>query len=275
MRRNHVEIAQAVLRSLEAYLNGVGRETPRWCVDDSGEWQQLDTAGWSFVRTKLLTRQGGIIHLASSPDSGAAYALEYYGKPLDAQLLGPRPGVVCALNFWLPSEFLEEQGPSRVRELTLEIASALPFCTGYAGLAFQGGLDLAGVDQAIVPYCFRYPGFDIPNLGTHGWELGTRFRGPAWLTFLGQPLLGELGGPDTVRSRLHAPGTTVQEMEGNRICITLGEWPEAGDTQHGDNLPAYRELARVLEPWLFHNPRGFMPCFRGDDVLRWERRFLD
>jgi hypothetical protein len=33
-----------------------------------------------------------------------------------------------------------------------------------------------------------------------------------------------------------------------------GEWPEAGDLEHGHTLPAYRELARVLEPWSYRTP---------------------
>jgi hypothetical protein len=274
MRRSHVELAEAILHSLEAYLHGVGRDVLRWYVDDAGEWQPLDAEGWTFVQAKLLTRQGGITRLMASPDSSAAYSVEYYGKPLDAQLLGPRPGAVCALGFRIPTEFLEEHGPSRLRELALEIARALPFCSGYVGLSLQGGFDLLGVEEKIAPYCSRHPGLDIPDLETLGWELGMRFRGPSWLTFLGQPLLGEAGGTEGLRTHLRTPGTTVQEMEGQRVCITLGEWPEVGDTQRGDSLPAYRELARILEPWLFHTPRSFMPGLRGEEVRRWEQRFL-
>jgi len=72
--------------------------------------------------------------------------------------------------------------------------------------------------------------------------MGTRLRGVAWVTFLGQPVLAELGGAAGLRSRLH---------------------------------PAYRELARVLEPWLYHEERG-RGCFNTrEDLLRWERRFID
>jgi hypothetical protein len=78
---------------------------------------------------------------------------------------------------------------------------------------------------------------------------------------------------EALRSRLHSPGTTVQEWEGGRAVVRLGEWPEAGDTEQGHTLPAYRELARVLEPWLYegHGLSGFPP----EDMRRWERRFLD
>ncbi|WP_306818925.1 hypothetical protein [Archangium lipolyticum] len=40
-------------------------------------------------------------------------------------------------------------------------------------------------------------------------------------------------------------------------------------------LPAYRELTRVLEPWLFHQKPLRDPSFTPEDMRRWERRFLD
>jgi hypothetical protein len=270
-----VEVAHAVLHSLEAYLRTVGAHALGWYVDEAGDPQELNSAGWDFIRNKLLTRKGGIARLKHSPDGAASFAFEYYGKPLDARLIGDETSPVCAMSFRLPTEFLEEHGPAQVRELALELAAPLPFCSGHAGLAFQGELDVVGVAEKLAPYCFRYPGIDVPSLEFLGWRLGTRIRGPSWLTFLGQPVLGELGGTTALRSRLRAPGTTVQEMEGGRALVTLGEWPEAGDTERGDSLPAYRELARVLEPWLFHNSRGSVPCVSQEDAQRWERRFLD
>jgi hypothetical protein len=148
-----------------------------------------------------------------------------YGKSLDPHPLHDKRNASCAMSFWMPTEFLEARGPSRVRELALELAASLPFYSGYVGLSFNGELDVVGVGEEVI--------------------------------------------------RLHVPGTTVQEMEGDKVCITLGEWPEAGDTERGDNLPAYRELARVMEPWLFHDPYGSMPSLRDEEKLRWERRFLD
>jgi hypothetical protein len=94
------------------------------------------------------------------------------------------------------------------------------------------------------------------------------------LTFLGQPVLGGLGGAAALRARLHSPDTTVRELDGERAVVTLGEWPEAGDLEQGRTLPAYRELARVLEPWLYEGP-PFEKDFSPEDRRRWERRFLD
>ncbi len=95
------------------------------------------------------------------------------------------------------------------------------------------------------------------------------------MTFIGQPVLGAVGGAQGLRSRLHTPGVTVEEMPGDRAVVTLGEWPEAGDTEQGQELPAYRELARVLEPWLYFEPRSRLSDFSPEETRRWDRRFLD
>ncbi len=115
---------------------------------------------------------------------------------------------------------------------------------------------------------------DVPNVGFDSYKIGTRVRGAYWLTFLGQPVLGELGGVEGLRAKLHSPGTTVQEMEGERALVTLGTWPEAGDLERGDTLPAYQELARVLEPWLYSTSVRRLNQSE-EDTRRWERRFLD
>jgi Protein of unknown function (DUF3396) len=58
-----------------------------------------------------------------------------------------------------------------------------------------------------------------------------------------------------------------QELTGERVVVTLGTWPEAGDTQQGHTLPAWRELARVLEPWLYMN-RPHWSGFSEEDMHR-------
>jgi hypothetical protein len=89
------------------------------------------------------------------------------------------------------------------------------------------------------------------------------------MNFLGQPVLGALGGAAGLRTRLHSPDTTVQELGNEQAVVTLGQWPEAGDLEQGHTLPAYRELAHVLEPWLYLDRHS------DEDLRRWERRFLD
>ncbi|WNG56184.1 DUF3396 domain-containing protein [Archangium gephyra] len=274
MKCPHANMVQEVMRSLDTYLRVVGSQTLQWYLDHEGEWQDLNEAGWELTRRKLLERHRLRVDLLGV-DGEQRYRFTYQGKDPDAPILPGDTGEVCALSVWLPTEYLEEHGPGRVRELALELASTLPFCSGHAGLSFHCDTDLVGVDRKLREYCFRYPGLDIPELEHLSLNLGTRVRGPAWLTFLGQPVLGALGGVTELRARLSTPGTTVQELNGDRAVVTLGSWPEAGDTEQGQLLPAYRELARVLEPWLYRKQPGRPGLEVPESTRRWERRFLD
>jgi hypothetical protein len=264
MRRSHHEVAQEVMRSLETYSRALGPGALGWYLDGEGDWQELDDAGWTHVQGQLQ-QSSPIVILKDNPGGAGSYRFEYFGKDLGAPLFVDNPHAVCALEFWLPTEFLEQRGPARVRELALELA---------APLSFNALQQLVGVSAELRPLRSRFPGMDIHGLEDLGWHLGTRVRGPHWLTFLGPPVLGELGGVPGLRSRLVSPDISVQPLDGERTVITLGEWPEAGDTTRGHALPLHRELARVLEPWLYHEPPLRDPV-AAEETRRWERRFLD
>jgi len=273
MRRFHQELLPGLLRSLETYRRLV-REGLGIYWDMDCEARPLDTAGWELAMQDLAA--GVIVRLHDVSDRDTRYRFEYFPKTADTPSLKWEHEWTSAVFFWLPTEYLEEHGPAQVRALALELASPLPFCSGQVGLSDNGEPDLVMAHREIRKSCFRYPGLDIPHVGHLSWSMGTRVRGPAWLTFLGRPVLGELGGAAGLRSRLHTPGTTVEELDPERVVVTLGEWPEAGDTEQGRDLPAYRELARVLEPWLYHEEkRAFSYFDTPEEQRRWERRFID
>jgi hypothetical protein len=270
MRRPHEEVKHAVLRSLDVYLHVVGPQALSLYQGEE-EWLELGEAAWQNIRRELLEESIVSITLRDRGASGHQYRFEYRGRPIYDRTVS-RPDEVCAVSFWLPTEYLEEHGAEHVRALALALAAPLPFCSGHAGLSFNGETDLVGVSGEMHKRCFRYPGLDIPRLGWFVMMLGTRVPTVSWLTFLGQPVLGEVGGAAGLRSQLHSADTTVQELEGERAVVTLGPWPKAGDTEQGDTLPAYRELARVLEPWLY---REVHIQGSAEVTWNWYRRFLD
>ncbi|ATB29351.1 type VI immunity family protein [Melittangium boletus] len=273
MRRPHEEVAPAVMASLDAYLRAVGPQALGWYLDTEGDWQELDAPGWELTRREMYS-SSPVITLKDTPGGAGSYRFEYHGKSPHTPLVIEEPHAVCAAEFWLPTDYLEEHGPERVRELTMELAAPLPFSSGHADLSFNALDQLVGVSRELRSWCFRYPGMSLREIGRLSWKLGSRVPGVHWLTFLGQPVLGELGGASRLRSRLVSPDISVHELDSDRALVTLGEWPDAGDTEQGHSLPLHRELARVLEPWLHHRSPpwgGFTP----EELLRWERRFLD
>jgi hypothetical protein len=266
MRRPHQEVAQAVLRSVEVYLRAVGPQALRWyCNPYTTDWDELDDKGWEYNRREMLQAPATSLWLSERPDATTGYEINYQGH----MLAEAEADEASTVSFFLPTEYLEAHGPGRVRELALELAAELPFNSGHAGLAMLYPEFLLGTLDAIKEPCLRYPGLDIARVQSTSWSIGTRLKGVHWMNFLGQPVLGNVGGPEGLRARLHWPETTVQQLDGERALVTLGTWPEAGDLEQGRTLPAYRELARVLEPWLY------LGRFSAEDMRRWERRFLD
>ncbi|KFA93106.1 DUF3396 domain-containing protein [Archangium violaceum] len=269
MRRSHQELVQQVMHSLETYIRAIGPQVLGWYVDPySGDWEELDDKGWAFLWREMRKEPATYFWLCESASATTGYEVLYHGRLLDDE------GETSALSFILPTEYLEAHGPERVRELALELAAKLPFCSGHGGLCFNYPESVVGTTDAIRDMALRHPGLDIPGVNFDSLSIGTRVKGVHWLNFLGPPVLGELGGAAGLRARLRSPGSTVQELDGERAVVTLGTWPEAGDMEQGRTLPEYRELAHVLEPWLYMD-RGNWGGFSDEDMRRWERRFLD
>ncbi|WP_235216599.1 type VI immunity family protein [Archangium violaceum] len=266
MKRSHQEILREVMRALQVYRRAVGPQSLGWYADPySGDWDELDDKGWAYIQREMLEEPATSIWLRELPNATTGYEFLYQSHLLEVS----NADAASTVSFMLPTEYLEEHGPDRVRALALELAAELPFNSGHAGLCFNFPESFLGVLDAIRDLSFRHPGLDIPGVLFTSLEIGTRVNGVHWLNFLGPPVLRELGGTESLRTRLRSPGTTVQALDEERAVVTLGEWPEAGDTEQGNTLPAYRELAHVLEPWLQ------LDSFSQEALRRWERRFLD
>lgn len=276
MRRSHKEVAPGVWRALQTYLRAIPPRTFNWYVSDDGDFLPLDDKGWEVTRQKLLERHWGmewIIELAEAPSGVRGYHFEYDGRKLDEPIFSHDDGATSAVLFTFPTEYLLEHGPAHLHALALEIARELHFSFGYASLAVVAP---AGtwfpVRGELIGFLSRYLGFDLYRLGDTSRVIGTKARGAYWLTFLGQPLLGQVGGVDAVRERLRPfPDVSLQPMEHERLLITLGEWPDALDIKKVYYPLQYRELARLLEPFLYDERTGW-GFLEDESMHRWIRR---
>lgn len=271
-RRYHYEVMTSVWRALELYRDAVGQWTLDSYLDMDGYWQELNEESLELIRQQIFDPRAALLELRGVCSDDYTYGFVYQGR----SSLVEYPGDVCTLFFYLPTEYLEGHGPDKVRELAIQMAREIPFDSGHAGLClyYLPGTGI-GISEEVERLSFHHPGLDLFPGSIHFQPLGSRLDGVHWLNFLGQPVLGELGGVESLRARLHSPGTTVYSLEGERALVTLGPWPESGDLEQGRPLPHYRELARALEPWLFFG-RPPYSCFSGqEEMLRWERRFLD
>ncbi|MFP2929941.1 type VI immunity family protein, partial [Pyxidicoccus sp. 3LG] len=219
MRRPHPELVQPVMQALESYRRAIGPRALSWYFDhDVEDFRELDDRGWERVLGELRTNEWAHTLLRDAPGGVGEYQFEYFGRLPDASFAEEEPGMVCALSCWLPTEFLERQGPARVREIALDVAAALPFNSGHVSLSLNALTSMMGVSTELRRWSFRYPGMDLPSDGMFSMELGPHVRGAYWLTFLGQPVLGALGGAAGLRARLLSPDISVQEMDGERVA---------------------------------------------------------
>lgn len=279
MRHSHSEVAAAVWRALQAYRRAIPPQALGWYTSPDGELLPLDDTGWEHTRQTLLERTWGgawRVELAEQGSEAGGYHFEYCGRKLDAELFAQDEDATTGVLFTFPTKYLLEHGPARLQALALELASELPFSFGYASLAFVclSGM-WYGAKKELRELLSRYLGFDLYHLGSTSRAIGTRARGAYWLTFLGQPLLGQLGGVEGLRQKLPFEEVTVQPLAAERALITLGEWPEAIDTakkrEEQKLLPQYRALAHLLEPYLYEERTGFF-SLDPENMRRWLRR---
>ncbi|MBN9684630.1 MULTISPECIES: type VI immunity family protein [unclassified Corallococcus] len=266
------EVSQAISLSLQRFVDAIGSHALNYYLGEDGEYQELDDAAWATIRTKIHHPIAPSVLLTNDARYPEKFEFEYLGKDIHAAIFRRAPGPVTAVRFIVPLSWMKAHGAARVRELALALAAPLPFSSGHAGLSVTGFLGVGSVTSEVVPQLVQYPGVDLTEPDLTSWDIGTRLRVPHWMTFIGDPSLGAMGGVDFLRSQLQVPGTTVEALDASRAVVTLGPEPLAGGPDQA--LPAYRELARVLEPWAFHatrRPAGFPE----DVFFKWDRRFLD
>ena len=300
---DNYDIAEAVTRALEVYRRGVGisPQTICYATDPAPDWEGgrslLEEDGWRatrdwirpgkqrhfmedfteeshFFKSRTKYNYEFAIWLTGEPNAPTGYEFSYMARvPWRSQ----SPESVSVVEASVPTEFIEEHGPNRLRELALEMAAQLPFASGHCGLVIEFRRARRRLLGAIREELLRYPGLHVTPLRIEG-HAGTQVDGIHWLNFLGPPVLQALGGTEALRARLQSPETTVRPLDAERAVVSLGAWPEAGDLSRGDTLPAYRELARILEPWLHpfwvSDSYGWVG-YTEDEVRRWWRRLLD
>ena len=195
-------------------------------MSDDGDTLPLDDKGWAHIRYTLVERPWGFawhVELEEDCSQVGGYNFEYAGRWLNDPEGQNSEGATTGVLFTLPTEYLVEHGPGQVRALALELARELPFSFGYASLAIIAphGRWFAA-RKSLTPVLSRYLGLDIYKLIETGAHIGGRARGAYWMTFLGQPLLGQLGGLEGLREKLPLPQVSFEPLERERLLLHAG-----------------------------------------------------
>lgn len=274
MRHPNERTAPAVVRALQIIRERIHPYQLAWYDAGEGQADPLDDSEWERLRMRTLKPEPGMsayLVLEGQSMEVDDLRVHYRGLYVFPSPVPEQEDGVSVLYVRLPTAFLVERGAERVRALALELAEELPFNSGYVDFVLcSDGFRLGEALQLIRP---RYPGVHL-TLDRARLRMNTWVEGVHWMNFLGEPVLGKLGGVPGLRAHLGLPGITLQEMSGDRVLITLGAQPEAGDVEAGQTLPLHRALARLLAPYLYRSDMdGLFPVT--EELLRWERRFLD
>lgn len=297
LRHDHRALAPLMQQVLDVYLRHIKNDTNTLTTGYDFDLREgsfpLTAAAWEDVRKQLETPRFGFLEDMDEDShwfriltkrafetwvllTGDTFDPNGYEFSYRARLPWREvSSELSEVSVSVPLRFLADHGPDKARELALALAAPLPFVTGHAGLSLSFTRGRSRLLSIIKDELFRHPGWDVPG-AARSFHLRNQIDGVHWLNFLGPPVLEAVGGPRTLRSRLSDPDTTVEELTGGRAVICLGAAPLAGDTKLEEPLPAYRELARVLEPWLYPDlPFHTWDGFTEEEARRWWRRFLD
>ncbi|MFP2909443.1 type VI immunity family protein [Pyxidicoccus sp. 3LFB2] len=276
MRSSHRDLSEKMWRALQVYRRAISPSSLNWYGADDGDTLPLDDKGWEHIRETMLehpwTGAARHVSLAEATGEAGGYHFNYDGLQFAHPLNSHKRDATSAVSFAFPTEYLLEHGPAHLRSLALELGRELPFSFGYASLAFVSHPGIwFGVRKKLLGLLERYPGLDLYLLSETSDVIGTGARGAYWLNFLGQPLLCQLGGIGALRDKLIFPEVSFEPMDGERLLLTLGEWPDAMDTEKGAPPLQYRTLARLLEPY-FCEEGSILPPMTPQYMHRWLRR---
>ena len=284
MRASHISVAPVVGVLFNADLALVGEDALQF-IASSGEWKPLtprrrahayrrmSAAAVKGLPNEYLEMKGGC-----SGDDVGAYAFFYYGTDLTDEAADPRE--TSAVEMWFPTEVVERRGLDAFAQDVLNLASHLPFSSGYCSLAFNVEDDAwSDVERDVTaPLAMRHPGMDLHMTVLTTGFMGDGVRGAYWLTLVGPAALQTLQlDADGLCESLEDPGITVYELD-HDVAIRAGDELRPGDVNYGDRLPLTRKVAAVLEPVIIVQERAAFGFDRDDPLTRfleWQRRHLD
>lgn len=129
----------------------------------------------------------------------------------------------------------------------------------------------------------KFPGLDHEypsnfNVEADYWQQQPyKIRSINWLTILGETIISELGGRDSMRAAL-GESCPLTDYRGGTI-VQAGAQPELGSSEDGEIPEDYRKVARLTKPVRFEAYRAGLfrnlpaPFDDREETLEWIRRF--
>ena len=269
---------EAVAHCFEQYLE-LYRDEVRWAMDpDSAAWHEFDRRPVATPREWFAEGRG----------ENDQWAFQYHGGETEDEAshfqvhgLGARKwqsdahGQLSYFSAALPMTWFADHEGS-FPKVVLDWCRTLRPLHGYGGIGILESLD-TGVaqqnEQTVYGMARRFPGLEVDHPLSHVLFLKQGIKGVNWLTILGDQWVEQLGGVAALKVELGEP-FTVHEYPGG-VMIQAGPKPQLGDVNRQQEIPEYRELARVLKSIRIQEHRRFQERtgFDPEKTLEWLARF--
>ncbi|EDP9826656.1 DUF3396 domain-containing protein [Salmonella enterica] len=163
--------------------------------------------------------------------------------------------------------------------MTLKWCERLKPVHGSSGFCVSYRPDMEPQTQWSWPLLQRYPGVDQQDIVEFSLRAGgiyNRIKGINWLTVLGDAIVSELGGKESIKRQL-GELCSVHSYDGG-IIIIAGPIPQLGDVYSGFIPERYKTVASLTHPVRFERyTRPFIrlrkPLDSMEATLKWIRRF--
>jgi hypothetical protein len=180
----------------------------------------------------------------------------------------------------VPFSWAVRQGFVQFREMVKQWCNLLEPVHGTAGPSLLW--NDPDSDSYMVDSLFllkKFPGLDHedPDNFSSEAKLPYKIRSINWLTILGETIIAELGGRDSMRAAL-GESCPLTDYRGGTIVQT-GAQPELGSSEDREIPEGYRKVAHLTKPVRFEAYRAGLfrnlPAPFGDreETLEWIRRF--
>lgn len=273
--------AEGYVAFFEAFVKRYGAALRFYRLSDSTKWKKVlpkdlrKVSRWfSDARTLAEPLLGITMHPAENADEPRPPLFEMMFDHVYEEY--PRG----MFRMVLPLDVAGEDA-SGLLELIDEAMAEFPVHWGSAGYAFYW----KGTDTQIENYAEQWLGRHLvkhPGLSTGDYlTLGTRVENGlaniGWLTFVGDELIGKLGGREAITLEAERSGVGLREYS-KGVALQAGPTPELGNVNRKKTLPLYKDVGRILQPVFAADERlekmGVIGIDDDEEAVAWLKRFL-
>lgn len=275
------EGAAGYVRFYEAFARRYGEQIKHYRLNDSTRWKRFlpkDKAkiAWWFSDARTLREPllGIVMHTQENAAAPQPPLFEMFFEHVWAE----RPRGMFRIA--LPIEDMDRD-PSEILALVDDAMADFPVHWGTAGLAFYWKDTDTTIDeyanQWLGRHLLKHPGLATGDLLAWGTSVEEGVANIGWLTFVGDALIGKLGGREALAEAVDGAGVVFRQY-GKGIALQAGPKPELGNVNRKHVLPAYHEVGRILQPLFAPDEALRKIDVAGlqdeDEALAWLRRFL-